>query len=265
MKSFKSMERALEKELGGAWVSLGLPFSASPAQESEVGLIDPEATILLTIMFSRHARVMTDLPAWISRFSDLINHWKIKSLLSLLTTDQRDAVIGKMRNSHFEACPSAFKRAVGLTGKPSKVTGREIRSRASRIRPLEAVSDSCAMIRNRLLFGTGFRADLVSVIRAVPFPLRVRQLANLIGSAESTVSRIIADLQLCGFLDKHNQVQEGKRTGLGLFISADSLRNASTLLDAERFESGELKQDALDSMELRFDGLMRRVGVQERS
>ena len=129
MKSFRSMAKVLEKELHSAWNSLGLPFSTPPVQESKVGLIDPEATILLTVLFSKHSRIMTDVPAWISRFSDLINHWKIKSLLSVLTAEQKDAAIDIMRDSHFEACPNTFKRAVGLTGKPPEVTRRELRFR----------------------------------------------------------------------------------------------------------------------------------------
>jgi hypothetical protein len=261
MKSFRSIAKLLEKELHSAWNSLGLSFSSPPVRESKLGLIDPEATILLTVLFSKHNRIMTDVPAWISRFSDLINHGKIKSLLSVLTTEQKEAAIDTMRDSHFEACPIAFKRAVGLAGKPPEVTSRELRSRGSKIRPIEAVSGSCAMIRNRLLFGTGFRADIVSVIQAVPFPLRVNQVASLTGSAESTASRIIFDLKAFGFLDKHNQVSEDKGTGQGLFVSTDSLRNASILLESRKFESKELRQDALDNMELRFDGLMRKVGV----
>ena len=259
MKSFKSIEKALEEELHISMGAMGVPFSVPAMQESKVGLIDPETTILLTLMLPKHSRVMTDVPAWISRFSDLVNHSKIKSLLCLLNTEQRNALIDTMRKSHFEACPDAFKRAVGLTGEPPEKARRELLSRGSKLRPTEAISDSCVMIRNRLLFGTGFRADLVSVIQAVPFPVRVNQVARLIGSAESTASRIIADLQACGFLDRHNQVSEDKRTGQGLFISADTLRNASTLLEATRFESKEFWQDALNSMDLRFDGLMRKV------
>ena len=259
MKSFKSIEKALEGELCSAMGALGLPFSVPAMQESEVGLIDPETTVLLALMFSKHSRVVTDVPAWISRFSGLINHSKIRSLLSLLRTEQKKALIDTIRGGHFEACPDAFKRAVGLTGKPPEAARRELRSRGSKLRPIESISGSCAMIRNRLLFGTGFRADLITVIQAVPFPIRINQVASMIGSAESTASRIVADLQACGFLDTHNQVPKDKRTGQGLFISADTLRNASILLEATRFESKELWQDALDDMELRFDGLMRKA------
>jgi hypothetical protein len=252
--------RKIEEVINCTWSTLGLPFSEPPVQESKVGLIDPEVTILMTLMFSNHSRIMTDVPAWVLKFSDLINNWKIKSLLSLLPNEQKEALIGRMRGSNFEVCPTGFKKACGLVDLKHKDSKREILSRVSKIKPIEALSDSCTMIKNRLLFGAGFRADLVSIIQAIPFPLRIHQVASLIGSAESTVSRIVADLQVCRFLDRHNQVSKDKQIGKGLFVSADSLRNGAVLLEASRFTSKELAQAELDGMELRFDGLMRKVG-----
>lgn len=257
MKSFQNIEKALGKKLISVLTTMGMPFSATPLRESRDGIIDPEAAILLAVSFANHSRVMTDLPAWISKHADLINHGKLKSLLSMFAEEQRHTVVDAMRGGLFEACPTAFKRAVGLGGQASSSKKRDLLSRASKIKPVDSISESCAMVKNRLLFGTGFRADLVSVVQVVPFPLRVSQLALLTGSAESTASRIVSDLQACGFLDKHNQVAEEDRTGQGLFVSTDSLRNASAFLEAKKLKAEQLRQDALDDMELRFDGLMR--------
>ncbi len=115
------------------------------------------------------------------------------------------------------------------------------------------------MIKNRLFFGTGFRADLVSVVQAVSMPLQITQIARLIGSVESTASRIVSDLKACGFLDRHNLPTAERKEARGLFISADSVANASALSEAKRFKSDELRRTAIDDMDARFDGLMRSV------
>lgn len=259
MKSLKTSIESIEAELLRVWRCLGLPFSQVPAEEAEVGLIDPEATLLLTLVFARDSRVLTDVPAWLVRYSDLLNHGKIRSLLALLPSGLQGRAAAKMREGLFVACPPLVKKAFGIKKRPGHEAVRTIRSRAGKIRPAAALAASCRMIHNRLYFGTGFRADLVSVIQSTAFALRVKQVAGLIGCAESTASRILRDLQACGFLDPHNQPREQREPARGLFISAVSLSNLSGLAEAAQFESASLQQHAIEELDLRFDGLTRSV------
>jgi DNA-binding IclR family transcriptional regulator len=115
------------------------------------------------------------------------------------------------------------------------------------------------MIRNGLQYGTGFRADIISLTNIIGFGTKGTQLAKVLCTNESTVSRVLSDLRACRFLD-----QENERTGPtdpypGLFVSSLSVWNLCEMMDAVEFESQELKRGALENLSLRHDGLGRKV------
>ncbi|RLB54718.1 MAG: hypothetical protein DRI34_11640 [Deltaproteobacteria bacterium] len=257
MKSTERLQGAAEPLLLSAWNTLGLPFDVEALDERERGIIDPEVAILLTVMCSTSSRAPTDIPAWILRFSDMVNHGKLKALMVMLGDRHREAVVRRMRRWLFAACPKTFRRAVSLPDEAPETAVRELLSRRSKIAPVEVLAESSAMLRNRLLYGTGFRADLISVVEAVPYPLRANQLARLLGCRESTVSRILRDLRAAGLLDGHNQLSREQGTARGIFISVDTLRNIINLIDAMDFSSEDLRSSAVSGMDLRFDGMTR--------
>lgn len=61
------------------------------------------------------------------------------------------------------------------------------------------------MIRNRLQYGTGFRADIISLTSITGFGTKGNQLAKVLCTNDSTVSRILSDLRACRFLDQDNE------------------------------------------------------------
>jgi len=44
------------------------------------GIIDVEALIMTTLLLMEQDRTATDLPAWLNRFSGLVNHQKLKTM-----------------------------------------------------------------------------------------------------------------------------------------------------------------------------------------
>ena len=67
------LQKKTDAVIKGAWVSLGCPFDLPMIKEKDDGIIDVEALIMSTLMVMKQDRMTTDLPAWLSRFSSLIN------------------------------------------------------------------------------------------------------------------------------------------------------------------------------------------------
>jgi len=63
-----------------AWVTMGIPFDVPMVNEKREGIIDVEALFMATFLFMEQDRIVTDLPAWIIRFKDIINHQKLKTM-----------------------------------------------------------------------------------------------------------------------------------------------------------------------------------------
>ena len=111
------------------------------------------------------------------------------------------------------------------------------------------------MISNRLLYGTGFRADLITVTHIKGLALKGTQLARLLCTNDSTISRILRDLRGCRFLDQDNERTGPVESYPGMFVSTQSLWNLCEVIGASKFGSQELKRDALENLNLRHDGL----------
>ena len=73
--------------------------------------------------------------------------------------------------------------------------------RVRKLNTIENVAQTSIMIRNRLQYGTGFRADIIALTHVKGFGMRGTQLAKVLCTNDSTVSRILGDLRACRFLD----------------------------------------------------------------
>jgi len=89
---------------------------------------------------------------------------------------------------------------------------------------LEHIAPRSIMIKNRLLYGTGFRADLISLLQVENLKVNARQMSKLLCAADSTISRLLSDLRAGQLLDQNSE---------------------------------ELKRSAVETLDLRFDGFTR--------
>ncbi|MEW6668150.1 MAG: hypothetical protein AB1512_23310 [Thermodesulfobacteriota bacterium] len=259
MNSAKRSVDKANKLLARAWASMGLPFDALKIDEAKDGIIDVEALVMTTLLVMGKDRLATDLPAWLSHFTDLVNHQKLRSLWTGLPPKHRNQVEQNLRAAPFTCTPAAFKDIFGLFGKPTVEEDRRIKSRISRLNSVEHVAQSSRMIRNRLLYGTGFRADLVTLLQVKSLRLNARQMGKILCASDSTISRILSDLRACRFLDQHNQMRDISETLPGVFLSSYSLWNLAELLDAQEFRQKELEFAALENLDLRFDGFCKEI------
>jgi hypothetical protein len=254
MKSITSLQRKANPVIKGAWVALGIPFDVPMIDEKVEGIIDVEALIMTTLLLMEQDRIATDLPAWLSCFSSLVNHQKLKTMFNAMPGQHRSAILEKVNQSPFRGAPKSIRDIFSL--KPaSEALSRTVKMRERKLNTVENVADASIMTRNRLQYGTGFRADIIALTHIKGFGMKGTQFARLLCTNDSTVSRVLGDLRACRFLDQDNDRIGPVEPYPGMFISSQSLWNLCEMMDAARFSSQELKRDALENLNLRHDGL----------
>jgi len=236
-----------------AWVTMGIPFDAPIVNEKREGIIDVEALFMATFLFMEQDRMVTDLPAWIIRFKDIINHQKLKSMFNSCPEKHKRTIFKNLNHDPFGATPESFKRIFGLKNIPTKESVQTIERRSLKLNSLNHVARSSVMIRNRLLYGTGFRADLISITQIKNIKMNGKQLATLLCTADSTISRILNDLRSCKFLDQDNERIKLANPYPGMFLSSQTILNLYEIIDAEEFRSKELKKEAYENISFKND------------
>jgi hypothetical protein len=258
MKSTTTLQKKASPAVKEAWVALGIPFDVPVIDEKVQGIIDVEAVIMTTLLLMEQDRMATDLPAWLSRFSGLVNHQKLKTMFNTMPSHHRSAILEKLSQPPFRPAPKSIRDIFNLES-ASEAVSKTVQLRVRKLNTIENVAQASIMIRNRLRYGTGFRADIIALTHVKSFEMRGTQFARLLCTNESTVSRILGDLRACRFLD-----QDNKRIGTvepypGIFVSSQSLWNLCEMMDAARFSYKELGRDALENLHLRHDGLGMRI------
>jgi hypothetical protein len=253
MNSSEPIRNKANRMMRRAWVCMGMPFDAEMVNEKKEGIIDIEALLITTFLLMGQDRIVTDLPAWIIRFKDIINHQKLKTMLKGSPEKYRKAVVQKLNQDFFGATSSSFKKIFGVQRAPTREISETIEMRARKLNSLENVSQSAIMVNNRLLYGTGFRADLMTITQIKNLKLNGREIARLLYAYDSTISRILNDLRACGFLDQDNERVKNANPYPGMFISSDTVRNLYEILDAAEFRSEELKKTTYENLNFKYD------------
>jgi hypothetical protein len=258
MKSIATFRKKASAAVKGAWVALGIPFDVSTIDEKVEGIIDVEALIMTTLLLMEQDRMATDLPAWFSRFSGLVNHQKLKTMFNTMPGQHRSVLLEKVNQSPFRGAPKSIRNIFSLEP-ASEAVSKTVQMRIHKLNTIENVAQASIMIRNRLQYGTGFRADVIALTHVKGFSMKGTQLAKVLCTNDSTISRILGDLRACRFLDQDNERTGSVEPYPGMFISSQSLWNLCEMMDTVRFASQELKRGALENLNLRHDGFGMKV------
>jgi len=226
--------------------------------EKVEGIIDIEALIMTTLLLMEQDRMATDLPAWLTCFSGLVNHQKLKTMFNAMPDHHRSAILEKLSQSPFRGAPKSIRNIFSLEP-ASEAVSKTVQMGVPRLNTIENVAEASIMIRNRLQYGTGFRADIIALTHVKGFGMRGTQLAKVLCTNDSTISRILGDLRACRFLDQDNERIGRVEPYPGMFISSQTLWNLCEMIDAAKFSSQELKQGALKNLTLRHDGFGMKV------
>jgi len=259
MKSIAGFQKKTNELLKRAWVALGIPFDLPVINEKVEGIIDAEALIMGTLLMMTQDRIVTDMPAWLNRFSGLINHQKLKTMAKTISRDHRTDILENLDKTVFSGAPKGFRAIFNLKKPLTNSVSKTMDMRLQKLNTVENVAHQSIMIHNRLLFGTGFRADLISLTLMEGLRMKGTQLAELLCTNSSTVSRILKDLRACGFLDQDNERLGRVESYPGMFISTRSVFNLWEMIDATKFSFEKLKQDAFENLNLKHDGFGRKI------
>jgi len=223
------------------------------------GIVDPEAALLSTLILPGEPdpSLGLDIAAWASVFERLVNRTRLKALFTRLAEHQRSPVIARLRDGPLRSLPPSVVPVPGFDGTPDRALAAAVEMRRARIAGPEQVAAASAMIRNRLLFGVGARADIASIAGVRTDRPGGRTIARLAVTSEATVSRIVRDLKACGYLDRFSRRAAPGPFFPGFFVSADTPLALAEVVDASRFGDDLLERDALAGIDLRHDGLLR--------
>jgi hypothetical protein len=258
MKSMETLQEKTSPIIKGAWVTLGIPLALPGIDEKVEGIIDIEALIMTTLLMMEQDRMVTDLPAWLSRFSTLINHQKLKSMLKLMPRQQSSVIVENVSRVPLRAAPKSIRNIFNVEP-ASEAVSETIQMRVHKLNTIENVAQSSMMIHSRLQYGTSFRADIIALTNIKGFAMKGTRLAKVLCTNDSTVSRILTDLRACRFLDQDNQRVGHIEPYPRMFISSQSLWNLCEMMDAFEFSFEELKRGAFESLDLRHDGLGKKL------
>jgi hypothetical protein len=262
MTSIEILRHEANKQVEEVWATLGMPFDFPMIEEKVRGIIDVEALIIATLLVMKEDRLVTDLPAWVNRFSKLINFQKLKTIFKGLSGEHRKLVRANLNHTQFYDTPKVFRIIFDLRADESKSFDETVHSRIQKINTVENVARMSLMIENRLLYGTGFRADLITLTHIENIGMKGTDLAAMLCANNSTISRIVSDLKACGFLD-----QDKERTGPferypGMFISSQSVWNLCEMMDATQFSFEELKHGVLENINFKNDAFGKIVSTE---
>jgi hypothetical protein len=261
MTLWARLDNELNALLERSWKTLGLPFAGPPIREEQDGIIDVEALIVVTLLRGLEGRFETDVPAWLRTFGGLVHHQKLKSMVRSMAPKHRERLWEHAKQSHaFQGAPKSVHQALGMeTPAPSERVGAILESREGKLSTPEHVAGDALMVYHRLLFGTGFRADVVALTQVKGLAGKGARLAGLLCTHDSTVSRILRDLRACGFLDGDNERTLPFPARPGLFLSTRSVWNLCEVMDAEQFQSEQLRRATIDSLDFKHDEMGRSV------
>ena len=259
MKSFKNMQNRINSILRRAWVTLGIPFDSLMVNEKEEGIIDVESLIMATLLIMRQDRIVTDMPAWVNRFSGFINHQKLKSMLKAMSQAHRALVLKNLNQGYFLGGTKSFKKVFNLKKQATDNILETIGTRLNKLNTIQNVAQASIMIHNRLLYGTGFRADLITLTYIKGLRMKGTEFAKLLCTNDSTISRLLNDLKTCQFLNTDNEMVGHIAPYPGMFISTQSVWNLCEIIDTYKFVSHELIKDTMENLNFKQDAFGRQV------
>ena len=114
MKSMERLKENTAEVIKGAWVTLGIPFDFPLIKEKVEGIIDVEALIMGTLLVMDQDRMATDLPAWLRRFSSLVNHQKLKTMYNDLSKERRALILENIGKAPSVGAPKPFRNIFDL-------------------------------------------------------------------------------------------------------------------------------------------------------
>jgi hypothetical protein len=147
-----------------------------------------------------------------------------------------------------------FRNAFGLKADPVGLENETIELRMRKINTLDNVAETSLMIKNSLIYGTSFRADLITLTHIEHIGMKGTELAKLIAANNSTASRVLNDLKASRFLNEGGERLSPFKSYPGMFLSVATLSNLCEMMDATEFA-----MKALNELDFKHDAFGRKI------
>lgn len=185
------------------WRALGAGAATRRGQDDHApqALIDPEALLLVSLALMSDERRLADLlHDWGARNSDLLSVQRVKNLAAAYPTEVQGGLFPHLSwfaaIAHDEGKDIRWRSVVGTASDMDAIQAsspaRKGRVRATRARLSE---DAAIMLRLRLGFGVGVKADLLTYLLArVHEWATVREISEATAYTPAAVRRAVEDL-----------------------------------------------------------------------
>jgi hypothetical protein len=224
--------------------------------EESSGIVDPEALLVATLLLPEavDSRLGENVAVWCRVYERLIHYQRLEAIIGRLPAARRGDAVDVAKGAGLHLATRRLAAALRV-GHPEKTGAERSGTRAGRIRLPEGTAARSAFVANRLLFGTGYRADLVTLTSIRAHVFSGPELARLLATSASTVSRILADLRACGFLDRRGRRRAPGDELPGLAVSADSPVNIAAISDAHQVRDEALARTIERECDFEWDRL----------
>lgn len=185
------------------WRVLGAGAATRSGQDDHAlqTLIDPEALLLVSLALMSEERRLTDLLRdWGARNSDLLSVQRIKNLAVAYPVEVQGRLLSHLSwfatIAHDEGKDLRWRSVIGA-GPDSSVINDSPQARKGKVRSTRArlSADAAIMLRLRLGFGVGVKADLLAYLLARVHELAtVREISGAVAYTATAVRRAAEDL-----------------------------------------------------------------------
>lgn len=185
------------------WRALGAGAAARRTRDNHApqALIDPEALLLVSLAFMSEERRLADLLRdWGARNSHLLSVQRVKNLASAYPAEVQNRLLAHLSwfatIAHDEGKDLRWRSVVGTAPDVGAIAGSP-RTRKGRARSTRARlgDDAAIMLRLRLGFGVGVKADLLTYLLArVHEWATVREISEATAYTPAAVRRAAEDL-----------------------------------------------------------------------
>jgi len=186
------MREATLKVVWQQWAAVGGMVSARGRAAS---LVDPEALVLTSLALRSSEPRLTDvLGDWVLRNSDLLSVQRIRNLSAAYPEEVRSGLGAIARIALTEGRDHRWKALDSDAVSPAAELARRLnKRRAARVRVGEPAA---LMLRLRLAFGVGIKADVLTLLLTQEFGewASVAEVARATGYTVAAVRKAISDL-----------------------------------------------------------------------
>jgi hypothetical protein len=193
-KSAGELEEVITKVAWQQWRAIG---GSAASKERWHSIVDPEALILASLFLAdREPRIEDVLLSWVEANAPLLSVQRLKNLQPAYPVEVRSRVAAFARRAKSLARHprwSALSKEAGGDSLPALPNVR----RATRVPTADAAS---LLLRMRMAFGVGVKADVLSMVLGSPRQVTVRDVADNLGYTVVGIRTAVHDLARAGFI-----------------------------------------------------------------